>query len=91
MRGVLARLSNTAATAIVSGTPGATGHKLHGRFEGTIENPAATNAMNFVVRRRTARRGNREARIGVPDLVGIRGDSAVWDVAGLQKLGAVLD
>ena len=48
-RGVLATLSNTAATTIVSGTPGATGTNYVVTLEGTFENPAATNAMNFVV------------------------------------------
>jgi hypothetical protein len=48
-RGVLAGLNTTAATAIVSGTPGATATNYSVLLEGTIENPAAANTINFVV------------------------------------------
>ncbi len=48
-RGVLAGLNTTVATAIVSGTPGATATNYSVVLEGTIENPAAVNTINFVV------------------------------------------
>jgi hypothetical protein len=48
-RGVLTGLNTTAATTIVSGTPGATGTNYMVMLDGTIENPAAANTVNFMV------------------------------------------
>ena len=48
-RGVLAGLTTTAPTAIVSGTPGATATNYAVTLDGTFENPAAANSINFVV------------------------------------------
>lgn len=47
--GVLATLTTTTATNIVSGTPGATGTNLPVQLDGTLELPASANTINFMV------------------------------------------
>ena len=54
--GVLATLSNTTATAIVTATPGATGTVYVADIDGLIENPsnASANTINLMVKTATA-------------------------------------
>jgi hypothetical protein len=54
--GVLATLSNTTATAIVTATPGATGTMYVADFDGLIENPSSgsANVINLMVKTATA-------------------------------------
>lgn len=47
--GVLATLTTTTATAIVSGTPGATGTNVPVELDGTLELAASANTINFMV------------------------------------------
>ncbi len=52
--GILATLATTTATAVVSGTPGATGTNYVCDIYGTLENPASANTFNIVVKTNTA-------------------------------------
>jgi hypothetical protein len=52
--GTLPTLTTTTATAIVSGTPGATGTNYVVMLDGTIENPALANTINIMVSTATA-------------------------------------
>lgn len=52
--GTLATLSTTTATAIVTGTPGATATNYVAELDGTIENPASVNVINIMTSTATA-------------------------------------
>jgi hypothetical protein len=51
--GTLATLTTTTATAIVTGTPGATATNYTAELDGTIESPSA-NTINIMVSTATA-------------------------------------